>query len=264
MRSPKPRSEETVRLTTLEAKRTHGRYYTDNNPFVLPAFKRWAAKIGLSDRTVLEPFAGSNSLVEMLTDVGLGRWFASYDIRPASPQVARRDTIRNFPTGFDTCVSNPPWLGRYSAKRRGLPWPDIYFDDLYKHCLELALAHCQHVAFIVPATFLQSGQFQDRLASVTFLHRKMFVDTDNPVCLALFRARPVRDVQIYYDDKFAGSLDQLRRFVPAIEPSPRIRFNEPGGGAWPHSRGQHGGTDDPILPWERHTEPRGVQLAFNN
>lgn len=167
-------------------KRARGQYYTAASPFRLPAFRRWAAKIGLKGMTVLEPFAGANNIPKMLVSARACSSFVSYDIAPQDPDVRRRNTLGSFPKNFEVCITNPPWLGRYAAKRRGLAWPDIQYDDVYKQCLHLALDSCPYAAFIIPATFLQSCQFRERLETLIFINGKMFTETDNPVCLALF------------------------------------------------------------------------------
>ncbi|MDD9842467.1 MAG: hypothetical protein OXU85_01010 [Thaumarchaeota archaeon] len=136
--------------------------------------------------TVLEPFAGANNIPKMLAADRVCKSFVSYDVAPQDPKVQKKDTLRSFPKNFDVCITNPPWLGRYAAKRRGLAWPDIQYDDIYKHCLQLALDSCPYAAFIIPATFLQSCQFRERLETLIFINGKMFTETDNPVCLALF------------------------------------------------------------------------------
>lgn len=174
-------------VRTDEAKkRARGQYYTAASPFRLPAFRGWAAKIGLGSMTVLEPFAGANNIPKMLAADRVCKSFVSYDVAPQDPKVQKKDTLRSFPKNFDVCITNPPWLGRYAAKRRGLAWPDIQYDDIYKHCLQLALDSCPYAAFIIPATFLQSCQFRERLETLIFINGKMFTETDNPVCLALF------------------------------------------------------------------------------
>ncbi len=212
----------------MRVKRQLGQYYTEQNPFLLRPFRAWAGSIGLPDRTVLEPFAGQNNLVRMLAESGLARKFKSFDIMPASRAVARRDTINDFPDGYSVAISNPPWLGRYAAKRRRLQWPGIAYDDLYKHCLRLALDHCDNVAFIIPATFLQSGLFRDRLVSVVFLNRIMFNETENPVCMALFKKTGGR-IRIYNDGDFVGRLDDLEKYLPSVDADDTVRFNDPDG-----------------------------------
>ena len=214
-----------------QARRRLGQYYTTNyNPFTLPPFVEWAKRAGLSE--VLEPFAGANHIVGMLKEAGWGRVRAtSYDIRPGSAGVERRDTIGSFPPGHRNCISNPPWLGRSSAARRRLEYPDTPYDDLYKHCLGLALGHCENVAFLIPASFLHSGLFRDRLRSITFLHRLAFDGTENPTCLAMFHACEEERTDVWHDDARIGELGELERELPP--PSgpvgSRLRFNDPRG-----------------------------------
>jgi len=185
-----------TRVHATEAKkRARGQYYTAVSPFRLPAFRRWATKIGLKDMTVLEPFAGANNIPKMLVSARACGSFVSYDIAPQDPDVQRKNTLRSFPKNFEVCITNPPWLGRYAAKRRGLAWPDIQYDDVYKHCLQLALDSCPYAAFIIPAAFLQSCQFRERLETLIFINGKMFTETDNPVCLALFGSGGGKDQQ---------------------------------------------------------------------
>ncbi len=210
------------------AKREQGRFYTEANPFRSRQFRDWARQAGLPGATVLEPFAGSNNLVRMLEECGLCSSHSSYDLVPAAPGVRQADTIGSFPRGHDVCVTNPPWLARNSATRNGLAFPETAHDDLYKHCLGLCLDHCRHVAAIVPATFLQARLFLDRLRSYTLLHARMFADTENPVCLALF-GDPTDRTEIYHDGEFVGDLDTLLGLIPSARRDRRVRFNDPDG-----------------------------------
>ena len=93
-------------------------------PFDHPAFYAWGASAGISHSTILEPFAGANSLIGHLRDMGLCQSFVSFDIAPASPDVLVRDTLADFPTSYDVCVTNPPWLAKNSATVRGISFPD--------------------------------------------------------------------------------------------------------------------------------------------
>ncbi|MBC6444837.1 MAG: hypothetical protein GDA50_05295 [Alphaproteobacteria bacterium GM202ARS2] len=208
-------------------KRTRGCYYTQGNPFRLEAFVDWATRAQLDEHTILEPFAGCNNLITMLRDVGLCRAYQSYDSAPTAQDVVQRDTLRAFPSGYHVCVTNPPWLARNSATRRGLAYLATRYDDLYKHCLELCLQHCRFVAALVPATFLQSGLFRARLHTYILLHdRGLFTDTDNPVCLALFDAQPSPDVLIYHDDRKIGWISELEAHLPRPAMSVPLRFND--------------------------------------
>ena len=214
----------------IDSKRTHGRYFTvSNNPFKLPGFVEWATRIGLPKRKVLEPFAGANHIVRSLQELDLCYDFQSYDINPSCNEVKLRDTIQSFPKGFDVCITNPPWLAKNSATRRRLPYPTCQYDDLYKHCLELCLNNCQFVAAVIPASYLQSGLFQERLQTFILLHDIIFKETENPVCLALFGNEPCEDTDIYYDERYIGRLTELSLKIPRPITKRNIRFNDPKG-----------------------------------
>ncbi|MYC24598.1 MAG: hypothetical protein F4X56_01605 [Gammaproteobacteria bacterium] len=211
-------------------KRTLGQFFTvSQNPFKLTAFKQWAEEANLLNKEVLEPFAGANHIIESLQATGLCNAFASYDITPAHSIVVQRDTIEFFPTGYNVCVTNPPWLARNSATRRKLPYPACDYDDVYKYCLELCLKHCEFVAALIPASFLQSGLFQERLSTYILLHRLIFTETENPVCLALFTGSRDRPTKVFYDEEFIGELDALRANIPQETTNRRLRFNDPQG-----------------------------------
>jgi len=216
-------------IILADNKRQRGQFYTTGNPFILAPFKRWVEQHELSEMPVLEPFAGANNLIRALQEIDMAEEFASFDIDPTHSEVLYRDTIRDFPRGFDFVVTNPPWLAKNSAKRRGLAYPQTEYDDLYKHALALCLANTGHVAAIIPATFLQSGLFRERVEVVIFLHDPaMFLDTENPVCLALFSPLSKR-VKIYHDNIFIGYLDELEKNLPEESFSIRLTFNHPQG-----------------------------------
>lgn len=215
-------------MITNNQKRANGRYYTEENPFRLKPFQSWAHEIAITSKKILEPFAGSNNLVEMLKDLDLCNNYASFDINATAKEVKKRNTIKSFPKGFDVCITNPPWLARNSATRRGLPFPKCAFDNLYKYCLSLCLSNCESVGAILPASFLQSGLFRDRLQKYILIHDPIFSDTENPVCLALFDKKS-NQVDVYYDEDHLGSLDSLEESLPKSCHDYRVRFNDPEG-----------------------------------
>ena len=215
--------------TSQLSKRVHGQYYTKGNPFFLSPFTEWAQKIGLKKRVVLEPFAGANHLIKALREVNYAKDFHAYDIYPQDTSVERRDTIQGFPQGFEVAITNPPWLAKNSASRRGLDFPETTYDDMYKCCLSLCLQYCKYVAALVPATFLQSGLFRDRLDRLIILHdQEMFSDTSNPVALALFTEEPA-DTEIYYDNELIGKLEELEKHLPRQQKKAKVKFNDPEG-----------------------------------
>lgn len=219
-------------MTALESvlpnKRANGRYFTAVNLFDTPCFRLWASLAGLPRATLIEPFAGRGDLIAMLSALGLCGEFRAYDIAPAAGHVRRRDTLANFPRG-GVVVTNPPWLARNSATRRGLPFPETKYDDLYKHCLHACLKNAGHVAAIIPASFLTAGIFRERLRAVDMANMPVFQDTENPACLALFTPEPSADVAICNGGKSVGWLSVLERRLPRPRARVPLRFNAPNG-----------------------------------
>lgn len=213
----------------LLSKRQKGQFYTEGNPFVLEPFLEWAEQIHLKEKIVLEPFAGANNIIRALQQVGFANDFKSFDIEPADPHVEYQDTLAEFPSGFEVCITNPPWLAKNSAKRRGLAFPDTHHDDLYKFSLEKCLAYSPYVAALIPATYLQSGAFLSRLSKVIFLHdQSMFLDTENPVCLALFVPQS-EEVLLFNDNNLIGSLEEMKKLIPRPAQKRSLDFNHPEG-----------------------------------
>ena len=218
-------------------KRQHGQFFTSGNPFGSECFYEWAQSINanIAKTTVLEPFAGENSLIEHLERMNLCYDFKSFDLYPANRRVEKCDTLLNFPSGYSVCVTNPPWLAKNSATARGLPFPAMEYDDLYKFALEKCLANCEWVAALVPESFIRANLFHDRLWHFVSLTEKIFADTSHPVGLALFRPEPCEDVIVWRDDKESdtkklGTLAELMHHLPKPQPDGvPVRFNDPEG-----------------------------------
>ena len=231
----------------MDEKRASGRYYTRGNPFQLEPFKAWAKELNFEQQIALEPFAGAKDIPRLIDAAHLRcRDWAFYDIEPGAKGIVQRDTLADFPKGFDVCITNPPWLARNSATRRGLPFPEAtYYDDLYKYALEQCLSHCRWVAAIIPEAFIRSGLFRHRLRDFISLvpqtqHKTaqenekrdtsyMFEDTEHPVGLALFVPYATSDVSVWRNNQRLGGLDELRRHLPMPSANRNIVFNDPKG-----------------------------------
>jgi len=212
------------------SKQALGQFYTIKNPFKYEAFKRWASEAGLPDKTILEPFAGSNSLIMHLTKMGLCKRHASFDISPSNKRIKKQNTLYHFPHGYDVCVTNPPWLAHFSAKRLGIQFPFSPFNDLYKLSIYLCLDNCKYVAALLPLSFIKANIFQERLTDVITINKRLFKDTLNPVCLALFGPEQTQSVNMHSDNKFVGTLDELKSKGPKLNNHKNhIHFNRPDG-----------------------------------
>ena len=231
----------------MDEKRASGRYYTRGNPFQLEPFRTWAKASNLEHQTVLEPFAGAKDIPRLIDAAHLRccDW-AFFDIEPGAKGIVQRDTLADFPRAFTVCITNPPWLARNSATRRGLPFPEkTGYDDLYKYALEQCLAHCKWVAAIIPEAFIRSGLFLERLYDFISLVPQtqgktkqetkirntsyMFEDTEHPVGLALFVPDTTSDVRIWRNNQFLGTMRELRKYLPQPSSNRDIVFNDPKG-----------------------------------
>lgn len=210
-------------------KRKYGQFFTEKNPFNHPAFLRWSKKTGLPDVEIVEPFAGSNSIISHLENMSLCNKFMSYDIAPQHQKVSYRDTLVDFPTGYSVCVTNPPWLAKNSATVRGLDYPATNYDDLYKYALEKCLSNCDHVAALVPESFIRANLFKDRLHTFISLVGSIFTDTTHPVGLALFTPQSSKDIIVYSGKKRIGTLSHIEKQRPEQDTNIEIVFNEPKG-----------------------------------
>lgn len=209
--------------------RGNGVYYTFGNPFKNPAFAAWANSCNISSHKILEPFAGRNSLIEHLQSLDLCSGWESFDIAPAADGVQFRDTIKSFPVGFSVCVTNPPWLAKNSATRRGLSFPESPHNDIYKVALELCLENCQSVCSLIPESFVRSGLFVERLSAFVSLTGKLFEETDNPVGMALFNAEKTDDFAVWHDDSFVGNFSEIQSQLPNPKKNIDMAFGDPDG-----------------------------------
>ncbi|MDE0012029.1 MAG: hypothetical protein OXU36_12835 [Candidatus Poribacteria bacterium] len=250
----------------MDEKRASGRYYTRGNPFQLEPFQMWAKELHLEQQITLEPFAGAKDIPQLIDAAHLRcRDWAFFDIAPGANGIAQRDTLADFPHGFNVCITNPPWLARNSATRRGLPFPEATrHDDLYKYALEQCLTHCEWVAVIIPEAFIRSGLFLQRLRDFISLVPQtqnekeqentrhypsdkgrgmpdgihtvdfrrvsvMFEDTEHPVGLALFAPYATPDVKVWRNNQLLGGLNELRTHLPMPSSNRSIVFNDPNG-----------------------------------
>lgn len=213
----------------MENKRILGQYFTRYNPFSLVPFQKWVKKIDIQNKIILEPFAGENSLIQFLIDEGLCKRYTAFDLEPKAIDVQYRDTLKNFPTGFEVCITNPPWLAKNSATKMKMPFYAGNYDDLYKYSLSKCLENCNHVVAIIPEAFIRTGIFFDRLDAFVSLTCNAFDDTTHPVGMALFNKQSTNDIKIYRDDIFIGNLTEIEKKRPPSSNNTNIIFNEQNG-----------------------------------
>lgn len=193
-----------------------GQHFTNKNIFSHPVFQSWLndALKKSKNKTILEPFAGKNSIIQMLGDLKLINKFKSYDISPKHKDVIENDSISNFPSNFQICITNPPFLAKTIATKKHINI-DIYpYFDLYEKCLHLCLVNCDYVAVIIPESFIVTKYFKSRLyAVISITEKSVFSSTEHPVCLALFNKNTTKDFAVYRNEIFLGNFNQLKQKV---------------------------------------------------
>lgn len=214
-------------MTKTNIEREKGQYFTKGNCFELLPFVEWFKSIPeYGSITLIEPFAGDGSIKSLMKQAGFNNDWKLYDLMPKNKNITERDSIINCPMGI-CIITNPPYLAKNSATRRGLKYPETNYDDVYKLALEKMLQSAPYVASIIPESFVTSGLFLERVSRIISLRLKMFDDTDCPVCLALFS--PSDGFKIYSNNDLIGDMVELKKYLP----KPKIRqswiFNSPKG-----------------------------------
>lgn len=176
------------------SKKLLGQFYTTTDPFsISDAFRSWYQMVPKT--TILEPFAGAGHLFSYID----ANW-DGFDLEPNHPDVVMRDTIKDFPTGYQVCITNPPYLAKTVVSRKKLPVV-LNHEDLYLDALQKCLDNCEYVAAIIPSTFFNQSLFKNRLYAWDKFDMQLFNDTDAPVGVAYFVPRTVNKTRIFVNGK---------------------------------------------------------------
>lgn len=223
-------------------KKMKGQFFTITNPFNHDLMFKWIALIpNFKSSILLEPFAGCNNILDMLEEIGYKNKWKCYDIDPKTViltenskyPVEERDTLVNYPSGYDIAITNPPYLSKSSATRSDIQFPETKHNDLYKLSLEKMLQNNKYVAAIIPESFLTQELFHNRLFGVISLTMRMFADTDCPVCLALFipeeEKEDINDFLIYSNEQLIGNYLNIKEELTISNLNINFKFNDPNG-----------------------------------
>ena len=144
---------------TKEEQKRNGQFFTITNPFNHNLFFEWISIINnFHNKTILEPFAGTNNIIDMLNELGYENNWECFDIDPKcclltkndSYPVIQKDTLNNFPIIsanneiFEISITNPPYLSKTSATRNKFDFPNTNFNDLYKLSLNIMLKNIKY------------------------------------------------------------------------------------------------------------------------
>jgi len=224
------------RYKDIDAPKTSGgRFYTTLDSWLTAPVITFIQAALTEAPSFLDPFAGAGHLLEACA-TRFKRPVAGLDLH-AAPWPTH-DSLRDIPATSAIIVTNPPYLAKHSASRKGVAeqvahyYRETGLDDLYQIALHRCLEAARFTVAIIPETFLNSGFDKRSLALVSVLQRNPFQDTENPVCVACFDTQ-IRDgaraARLFVDDQYCGTLGDifaLRRSVPRDD---RIAFNDPTG-----------------------------------
>lgn len=182
----------------------------------------------------VDPFAGSGEMLK-LVKLKLGMRTYGYDIQGKFGWTVN-DSMLSIPISLDSiCITNPPFLAKYSAKRKAL-WPLVghYFDsfgvlDLYELALKRCLESFEEVVAILPETFLHSKYSKKRCKKIIILENNPFEDTTFPVCVTCWGRDVESNPTIYKNEKRVMKFLDMINMKKRSKSSHRIRFNDPRG-----------------------------------
>jgi len=182
-------------MTRNKEKVELGKFYTTVNPFIGQAWEKFKEMIDKNE-VIIEPFAGSNNIPNMLPQFN----WCSYDIKPEGDNIIKQDTLKNFPKGFKTCITNPPYLDIRTARSKNIKF-NSQFSDLYLDALDKMLENCEYIAAIIPATFYNKKVFKDRLWMWDKIDKEVFTDTGMSIGVAYFSKEKVEKTELYLNGK---------------------------------------------------------------
>ncbi|MDP2876879.1 MAG: hypothetical protein Q8O00_11890 [Holophaga sp.] len=229
-------SKEQNRYKEIDAAKTSGgQFYTTQEHWLTDPVVAFIQTALNHSPGFLDPFAGEGHLLEACA-ARFQRPIAGLDLHAASWPT--NDSLRQIPATASVIITNPPYLAKHSASRKGVAatvaayYGESGLDDLYQIALHHCLKAARYTVAIIPETFLNSVFPKHNLDLVSVLEKNPFDDTENPVCVACFDTQATdgeQTARAFMGNNFCGTLGDifaLRRTVPRDS---RIRFNNPRG-----------------------------------
>jgi len=182
----------------------------------------------------VDPYAGQGDML-VLCKSEFGMKTSGYDIQEDLGWVVN-DSLDSIPKDVGAiCVTNPPFLANYSAKRKSM-WPMVgrYFEDsgrsdLYEIALDRCLESFDYVVAIIPETFLHSTFPRGRCQRIVILEDNPFEDTTFPVCVTCWVPAEGQDPMIYVGEKKIMRFSEMVEIKGAVSRSNRVVFNDSDG-----------------------------------
>lgn len=216
---------------------TLGQFFTKETSWAQPQIINFIHKC-LNEYDVkycFDPFAGNGDLINFVKDNFSFFKIYGNDIDPSLNWPVNDSLISIKKHKKCMIVTNPPYLAKYSAKRKG---GEVYgrvakyfmntaCEDLYQVALEKMLNEYDNIVAIIPETFINSTFAKDRLNSVTIIEKVPFVDTDCPVCVCCFEKKIHHDSEIkfYKDSKYICTYEELLNYRKVPTNILDVKFN---------------------------------------
>ena len=190
--------------------------------------------VSTNHRRAVDPFAGNGDMLDLVgSKFSLQK--SGYDIDESTGWEVNDSLISIPGSSGSICITNPPFLAKYSARRKSM-WPMVgrYYErygrnDLYEIALDRCLASFGHVVAILPETFLHSAYSKDRCERIIVLEENPFNDTTFPVCVTCWSPATDQDPDIYVGEDKVTRYSDITRLRRSVGRSNRIVFNHPEG-----------------------------------
>jgi hypothetical protein len=231
-------SKERQRYVEIDAdKVARGSFHTKGDSWLVePVLDFMAAAFESGFKGCFDPFAGGGDLLS-LCHSRFGCHVEGLDIVGGKWPV--NDSLARIPSADDMLiVTNPPYLAKYSAARKGvLAESAMYFDvcaweDLYQIALDRCMEASPLVVAIIPETFINSTYPKRHVVSISVLEVNPFHDTETPVCVVCMDRERLDGEQhgtVYVGQQRCVTLGELSRIRNAHAPKIPIRFNDVSG-----------------------------------
>jgi len=183
---------------------------------------------------ILDPFAGEGDILFFLKKK-YKKKIIGYDIDKKNWK--KNDSLKKIPIHKNTIIcTNPPYLAKYSAKRKRIfrDVKDYYSDsiDLYRLALQKCFKATRYTIAIIPETFINSSFPKNHLVLLSVIIKNPFATTENPVVVACFDNQFLdgdKKAKVYIDNKFICKFGDLEKNRIKPKNNHKIYFNDPKG-----------------------------------
>lgn len=213
----------------IDAKKTStGSFFTKRDVWLTKPVQNFLEIATKNNKNILDPYVGDGHLLDVCLET-FNTSVAGFDIRPTRYEL--NDSLIKIPNPkMAVIVTNPPYLAKYSAKRKGV-FKDVqkYFEsgleDLYQLALQKCLESSTYTVAIIPETFLNSNFSKKYLSLACILEENPFEDTETPVCVACFDTSKSGSGDLYIGDLFCGTYETIFAYRELVARDKNVEFN---------------------------------------